>query len=190
MQKFILIILTLGLLISCSSEPEVTVEPKPVDTATVITEQINTTVDPDSELVITDERFLQIINDFPKYWVQVDIKPNKKIYTTYCDAATPSLKIDKVEEHYEITTTYGQDAEIWNLVNMTANYNTFNEQELQEGIFVAQKISYPDEEFYEVSYFWNKTKGFCTFGDFFSAGSKFAEHSKMNEFEVVKEKCE
>lgn len=189
MRKFVGCLLFLPFLIACGSDPASTdTNVLHLDSGKVQTDVI--TMDPDSELVIADASFAQVLKDFPKEWVKVDVKKDKKIYTELCGMDSPSLKIELVKDHWEIRTIYGQDAESWYMINMTANLNVFNEQELQEGIFVVEKITYPDNEIYEVKYFWNRTAGFCTFGDFFSPDTRFAESSKMNEFEVVKEDCD
>lgn len=188
MQKIILSFFISLILISCGSESNNVDDPNPSDTTLQSLE--NYPMDPDSELVEQSVLFSSIVTDFPKHWVKVDVQKDKKVHHVLCGMDSPSLKIEKVDDHWEILTNYGQGAESWHLINMTSKFSVFNEQELQEGIFVAQKISYPDDEFYEVSYFWNKTAGFCTFGDFFSADAKFAEFDKMDEFEVIKEPCD
>jgi hypothetical protein len=188
MRKLISGLVFLMLLISCGSDPETTTTPLNIDSGAVQTDV--DFVDPDSELVQTDESFSQILSGFPKHWIKVDVKKEGIVFNKLCEMESPSLKIEKVENHWEIITGYGESSESWHIINMTANLNTFNEQELQEGIFVVEKLTFPDNEIYEVKYFWNRTAEFCTFGDFFSADSKFAEFSKMDEFEVVKEKCD
>lgn len=188
MRNFISGLAFLALLISCGSDTETSTTPLNGDSTTTQTDV--DFIDPDSQLVQTDESFSQVLNGFPKHWVKVDVKKEGKVYNKLCGMDSPSLKIENVENHWEIITVYGQDAESWHIINMTATLNTYNNQELQEGIFVVEKLTYPDDEIYEVKYFWNRTAEFCTFGDFFSADSKFAEFSKMNEFEVVEEKCD
>lgn len=188
MRNFISGLALLSLLISCGSDSESTTTPLNTDSS-----EVQNDVDfihPDSQLVQTDESFAQVLAGFPKHWVKVDVKKEGKVFTKLCGMDSPSLKIEKVENHWEIITSYGQDAESWHIINMTASLNSYNNQELQEGIFVVEKLTYPDDDIYEVKYFWNRTAEFCTFGDFFSADSKFAEFSKMDEFEVVEEKCD
>ncbi len=175
-------------LISCGADPETNTTDLNVDTSNVQPDV--EIVHPDSQLVQPDASFSNLIADFPKHWIKVEVKKDSKVFTKLCGMESPALKIETVDNHWEIITIYGQDSESWHIINMTGNVNSFNNQELQEGIFVVEKLTYPDDEIYEVKYFWNRTAEFCTFGDFFSADSKFAEFSKMNEFEVVKEDCD
>ncbi len=188
MRNSIVVLAIFTFLISCGPDTEINTTPLTEDTSKAETNL--EIVNPDSQLVQTDESFAQALNDFPKHWIKVDVKKDSKVFTKLCGMDSPALKIEKIENHWEIITVYGQDAESWHIINMTANINSFNNQELQEGIFVVEKLTYPDDEIYEVKYFWNRTAEFCTFGDFFSVDSKFAEYSKMNEFEVVEEKCD
>ncbi len=188
MRNSIVSLVFLALLVSCGSDPQTTTTPLKVDSSAVQTDV--EFVHPDSQLVQTDESFAEVLNGFPKHWIKVEVKKDSKVFTKLCGMDSPSLKIEKVENHWEIITIYGEDSESWHIINMTAKINTFSNQELQEGIFVVEKLTYPDNEIYEVKYFWNRTAEFCTFGDFFSADSKFAEFSKMDEFDVVEEDCD
>lgn len=131
-----------------------------------------------------------ILSGFPLHWVEVEMTSEGMIYHEWCGTNAATLDFEQNEDHWEILTTYGQDGEYWHLIRMSANQLSAENQEMQEGVMVVEKITYPDEEIYEVSYFWNKTAGFCTFGDFFSKDTRFANADDKAEFKVVKEDCD
>lgn len=145
---------------------------------------------PDETLMQADSSFDESVAAFPKHWVEVTVKGKERIYTEYCNMGHPYWKLFEGDSTWQIETFYGQDGEVWNLMNMTANQQSAEGQVFQEGIFVVTKDTYPDGEIYEVSYFWNQTAGFCTFGDFFDKTKKFADQEQYDSFTLQKETCD
>ena len=180
--------LLLAVLSACSSDPQ------PVagetDTTVPVTDYEIPITDPDEELMQTDSAFAQNLANFPKHWVEITVKGKELIYTEYCGMGHPYWKLHPSDSSWQIETFYGQDGEFWDVINMTANVQSAEGQTFQEGIFVVTKSTYPDNEIYEVSYFWNQTAGFCTFGDFFDKSKKFADNAKYKSFTIQKEECD
>lgn len=131
-----------------------------------------------------------LLENFPKDWVQVVPKKDSIIYIEYCGMGHPSLNISKLEGIWQILCSYGQDAETWELIGMTANEKTIDNQTIQDGVFTVIKITYPDDQTYHVDYFWNKTTGIATFGDFFGSGESFADEANKSNFIIQKEECD
>jgi len=146
-------------------------------------------IDPQVELMEPDSMMQSNLTAFPKHWVQVDVKHKEIIYTEFCEMGHPYLKVNETDSAWFIETFYGQDGETWRVQNMTANLQSAEDQIFQEGIFVVTKETYPDNEIYEVSYFWNQTARFCTFGEFFNKETKFADESLSDSFTIKKEDC-
>lgn len=131
-----------------------------------------------------------IMERFPKNWVQVIPKNDTIVYIEYCGMGHPSLNITQKDSSWEIMAVYGQDAETWELIGITANEKTINNQTVQDGVFSVVKITYPDEMTYSVDYFWNKTTGIASFGDFFEAGASFADEANKVNFVIEIEECD
>lgn len=145
---------------------------------------------PDSLMIEESIDFEGILDTFPKYWLNVEVTKDGNILHEYCDIPTPFVKIAEDGEYWKLTTGYGHDAEDWQLVSMTGKSNAFNNQQLQEGILIVKKLTYPDDELYEIDYFWNKSAAFCTFGDFFQPDTKFVDESAKDSYQVVEEPCD
>lgn len=183
MKYFFYLPLAVLFLTNCGSEPEpqaIEVLPE-VDTTAALPQE----TDPDLELMMADSTFLKNVSAFPKHWVEVGVEGKQLVYTDYCNMGHPHWKLIETDSCWQIETFYGQDGELWQLINMTANVQSAEGQTFQEGIFVVNKITYPDNETYEVSYFWNQTVGFCSFGDFFDKTKKFADNAKYKSFKIV-----
>lgn len=145
---------------------------------------------PEEQLLEDRESMTNVLESFPKKWVRVEVTGDEHICKKPCAIEMPGLEIVKEENYYRLRTIYGDDFEDWELINMTAEYTSAENQDLQNGIFVVRKITYPDEELYEVDYFWNKTKNFCSFGEFFHKKLRFADAERMSEYKIVEEDCE
>lgn len=185
MKTFSCLSVVMFLIVSCSGdEPAVQ-----NDTNTQVVEK-DSLIDPQTELMKPDSMMEANLKAFPKHWVQVDVKHKEIIYTEYCGMGHPYLKVIQTDSTWLIETFYGQDGETWRVQNMTANIQSAEDQIFQEGIFVVTKETYPDNEIYEVSYFWNQTARFCTFGEFFNKETKFADESLSDSFTVKKEECD
>lgn len=172
------------LLCACSTET--------TETEAISNTEIESTQSLDSELNLTqtDSTFYEILDSFPKNWVQVEMKEGKTYFTKRCSTQNPGLVIAQDSASFILTTHYGNDFETWQLIHMTAEYDHVIGQEIQRGTMMVAKITYPDEAIYEVDYFWNKKSGFCTFGDFFAEGTRFANTEREEEFVIVTEPCD
>lgn len=186
MRSIFYLIVLIALAAGCASDPEPIQDHTPDNPLTNTDGQVT---DPDQELMQADSSFEETIQAFPKHWVEITVKGKEHIYTEYCNMGHPYWKLGQTDSTWQIETFYGQDGEFWNVMNMTANLQTVEGQVLQEGIFVVTKATYPDNEIYEVSYFWNQTAGFCTFGDFFDKTKKFGDNEQFESFTIQKEKC-
>ena len=131
-----------------------------------------------------------VMENFPRNWVEIEVTADGLVQHEWCGTDGASVEFREHGDHWEIRTVYGQDGEDWHLIRISANDFSTEEQILQEGVMVVEKITYPDEEIYEVNYFWNKTAGFCTFGDFFNAETQFANAADKANFKLVKEDCD
>lgn len=180
MKRIFLILLPLGLGAYSCGEPNST-------TNSTETERLDTAAVSEQLLPSLDEN---ILANFPKNWVQVIPKKDSIIYKEYCGMGHPCLDIIKDEGVWQIMCVYGQDAETWELIGITANEKTINNQTIQDGVFTVIKITYPDDQTYSVDYFWNKTSGIATFGDFFGPDQSFADNANKDKFIIQKEECD
>lgn len=188
MRVFFQSVILIGLVSACGSGEQPTTVTN--SDTTGLTQPNLSLTNPDDELMQTDSLFEQNIAAFPKHWVEIAIKGKEQIYTEYCGMGHPYWKLVKTDSSWQIETFYGHDGEFWDVMNMTANIQSAEGQVFQEGIFVVTKATYPDNEIYEVSYFWNQTVGFCTFGDFFDKTKKFADYAGYDSFTIRKEACD
>jgi hypothetical protein len=185
MRYYFFFFVPVALLFSCKGEE--TNEPVIQSDQSISRDSL---VDPQAELMEPDSMMQSNLTAFPKHWVQVDVKHKEIIYTEFCGMGHPYLKVIETDSAWFIETFYGQDGETWRVQNMTANLQSAEDQIFQEGIFVVTKETYPDNEIYEVSYFWNQTARFCTFGEFFNKETKFADESLSDSFTIKKEDCD
>jgi len=188
MQLFLRIVFLALVVSACGSEQEHETTANS-DTTDFVPSEIPLT-NPQDELLEVDVAFDANIAAFPKHWVEISIKGKDRIYTEYCNMEHPYVKLEKADSSWQIETFYGKDGELWNVMNMTANKQSAEGQHFQEGIFVVTKATYPDNEIYEVSYFWNQTAGFCSFGEFFDKKTRFADHALKDLFVMKKEICD
>lgn len=177
---------------SCSGNEQITepnIPESSTDTVHIVQDSLLLPENPEEQLMQKDSGFEQSMNSFPKKWINIELKGNDLIYTKRCDMGDPQVIIEYKDQVWQLQTYYGTDGEWWQVINMTSREFEVDNQKLQEGTFVVSKITYPDDEIYEVSYFWNKTARFATFGEFFSKDLKFSPEENRPDFVIKHEKC-
>jgi hypothetical protein len=142
------------------------------------------------DTVTTTANIDSLMADFPKKWLQIERKGKDLVYTEYCNMEHPYVEIEKVEGNWKIHTVYGHDGESWEVLDMMKSESTALGQQLVEGQFIVKKLTYPDEEIYHSNFFWNKTAGTCSFGDFFAPDKIFADETLQKTFVIKKEPCD
>jgi hypothetical protein len=175
-------------LLSCGSENQ-PAEPQMPELQDTITGEIDAPFLP-GDTVKNSSNIDSLMDGFPKHWVQVERKGKDLVYTDYCSMETPQLKIEKTADTWQITTMYGHDAELWQVLDMMKSESSVLGQELVEGQFIVKKLSFPDDEIYHSNFFWNKTGNTCTFGDFFAAGTMFADQALKKTFVIKEVPCD
>jgi len=131
----------------------------------------------------------EMLASFPLKWIHVEIENRNTVIVENCDIPTAMLTIENKGDYFIIKTVYGNDFEEWELISMTATEQMVEGQEVQDGLFLVKKMTYPDGEVYESSYFWNKTSGYCYFRDFYKADVAFADYSKKDAFKLKVVPC-
>ena len=181
---FLLPLLTSLLVFSCDSESQ-----SGEDKKQELRLQDSTAIIMDETPNVTVQQIDSMLTGFPKYWVEIKKRGSDFVYTEYCNGTHPYLELIRKDDHWEIFTAYGEDGEAWQVLDMRTNSQLAYGQQLMDGQFIVKKLTYPDDEIYTASFFWNKTAKTCTFGDFFNPEIFFIDVSLKDTFVIEEEEC-
>jgi hypothetical protein len=134
------------------------------------------------------------LENFPKKWFMLnkESKNNEElVINDWCEAEIEQITIEKNDMgDWKVQVNYGQDTDVFNLLDFKATEKEIKSYHLISGYFVIEKPEYDGGETVNYNFTWNKNNQFCNFFGFYGEPVKMVCEQNKGNYKMVVENCD